>query len=262
MVVTERLPTANAESDRLTQPYESIWTRLVVDPVATPVARRLAIYHGVTPNRVTVTAGLIAIAAAACFATGLLRLGGALFILRFFVDCLDGKIARAQQTSSQRGAALDLMIDISGIILNFAALSWYLTTHDFLAVVTAFGVMASVSVFAWLVAYRKHLAERAKFSDGGGAGGRLQTNIPILRYWASWCESRDMMPIPYSVEAEIVSLGLLPLTGSPALAAIGLWIVLFFYLLAAIVNARRVWRIAGWLDADEIRVPTSHSSAP
>ena len=45
------------------------------------------------------------------------RLGGVLFLLRFFVDCMDGKVARAQGTSSTRGAALDLAADVGGIAL-------------------------------------------------------------------------------------------------------------------------------------------------
>lgn len=248
---------AHAESVRLTQPYETIWTRLVIDPIAVPVARFLAAYRGVTPNRVTLVAGALGVGAAACFASGLLRIGGALFLLRYFVDCLDGKIARLQRTTSQRGAALDQIVDIAGIVLNFAALAMYLVSHGYLPPAVAFGIMAAVALFSWLVAYRKQLAERAGMPDGGGAGGRLRTTVPVLRNWASWCERKDMMPIPYSVEAETTALGLLPLFGSPALAAVGLWLALCFYVPGAILNARRVWRIAGALDPVRLRDPTS-----
>ena len=103
-----------------------LWTFVAVDPFARPLSERLAARSAVTPNRVTTVALALGVAAAACFATGLLRAGGVLFVLRFFVDCLDGRVARLQGTSSARGAFLDLASDVVGVTAAFAALGWYL----------------------------------------------------------------------------------------------------------------------------------------
>ena len=229
--------------------HADIWTRLAVDPVAIPLARRLARVPGVTPNRITVTAGLLAVGAAVCFGNGLLRAGGALFILRFYVDCLDGTVARVQRSSSRRGAALDLLVDVTGISVCAAALTWHLVREGRTPLGVALFLLASIVVYNWLLAYRKQLAER--LGEGGDGGGRagVTTNVPILRSWLRLARRLDMNPVPYAVEAEIISFGLLPLVASERVAGAALWGTLAFYALAVLVNVRRVWRIAGALDA-------------
>lgn len=231
-----------------------IWTRLAVDPVAIPLARRLARVPGVTPNRITVTAGLLAVGAAVCFGNGLLRVGGALFILRFYVDCLDGTVARVQRSSSRRGAALDLLVDVTGVSVCAAALAWHLVREGRTPLGVGLFLLASIVVYNWLLAYRKQLADR--LGEGGDGGGRAAVatsvpNVPILRSWLRLARRLDMNPVPYAVEAEIVSFGLLPLLASERVAGAALWGTLAFYALASLVNARRVWRIAARLDERE-----------
>ncbi len=233
--------------------HADVWTRLAVDPIAIPIARRLARVRGVTPNRITVTAGLIAVAAAVCFGNGLLRAGGALFILRFYVDCLDGTVARVQRSSSRRGAALDLLVDVTGISICAASLTWHLVREGRTPLGVALFLLAAIVVYNWLLAYRKQLADR--LGEGGDGGGRATlrttTNVPVLRSWLALARRLDMNPVPYSVEAEILSFGLLPLLASERVAGAALWGTLAFYALAALVNVRRVWGIATRLDHRE-----------
>lgn len=90
------------------------WTVLLVDPLASRLVRLAAPYRWITPNRLTVTAFLLGVAAAACFAVAdypWLVAGAALFHLSFLVDCMDGKIARLKGMGSVFGAWLDYVID-------------------------------------------------------------------------------------------------------------------------------------------------------
>ena len=135
-----------------------IWTRFTVDPLATPLAAWLAKSRHVTPNRVTGVAILLAIGSAACFVAGLFRLGGVLFLLRFFVDCLDGKVARAQGSSSTRGAVLDLAADVGGIALVVTALSWTLLRRNDVNELVPVALLGAMVFYNWVLAYRKQLA--------------------------------------------------------------------------------------------------------
>lgn len=236
-----------SQPERLVKPYDQPFTGLVIDPLAEPLARRIAPIEWITPNRVTVLGGILGIGSATAFATGYLALGGALFILRFFADCLDGKIARAQHTASHRGAALDLMIDVTGILLNFAALSWYLVRVGDLSPSVALAMVGVVGLSNWLLQYRKQLAGRAGLGSGG-ANGRWHTSLPLLRAWTGWCQRRQMSPVPYLVEVEIMSLGVLPLFGLRTVVTLGVAAAAVCYLLVCLVNGRRIWRVAGYLD--------------
>lgn len=242
----------------LSKEREQMWTRWAVNPTAVPLARRIARTPWITPNRITMTAAVVALAGAACFATGQLRLGGLLFIVRFYIDCLDGKVARAQGSSSHRGAALDLIVDVAGIGLNLGALSWYLVSHHLADPPVTFLLMASVIFYNWALAYRKHIADRSAPGDGG-SDGRWTTRAPLLRTWVSWCQRVDMNPVPWAVEAEILVLGLFPLLLTPHAVGLGLWLGTCFYLVACVVNGRRVWRIAGALDVAAARLPTNNN---
>jgi phosphatidylglycerophosphate synthase len=224
-----------------------IWTRLVIDPLAGPLGRSMARWPGVTPNRVTGLAALAALASAACFATGLLRVGGALFLLRFFFDVCDGVVARAQAASSARGAFLDVATDVAGISLCFGALGWYLVRDADLSPALPLAVLGAVVFYNWILAYRKALAGSLGLGDGG-VMGNVSTQVPILRAWSALCVRLHMSPVPWAVEAETVALGLGPLLLPTRFVWIGFAVALAFYLLADLVNVRRVLRLTARAD--------------
>lgn len=159
-----------------------VWTRLVVDPLADPLARVLAPHPAVTPNRVTAFSGLLGVAAAACLAAGWLRLGGLLFLLRFFADCLDGKIARLQGSSSARGALLDVGTDVVCVTAAYAGLAWWAVRADRVEIAVAVGLLAALGAYGWALAHRKHLAALAGLGDGG-SGLLRRTDLPLLDPW-------------------------------------------------------------------------------
>lgn len=224
-----------------------IWTRLAVDPIATPLGRWLAHRRGVTPNRVTAVAMLLAVGSAACFAAGALQVGGLLFLLRFFVDCLDGNVAREQGSSSARGGALDLAADVGGIALVAASLSHYLVSSGAVPLGLALALLASMVFYNWALAYRKALARRTYGGDGG-ADHTVVPTTPIVRTWVAFCRRLNMSPVPWAVEVEILVLGIAPVLLAGPLHVWTFAIGLSFYLLADVVNMRRIWNIAGDLD--------------
>ena len=224
-----------------------IWTRIAVDPLATPLAARLARSRHVTPNRVTGVAILLAIGSAASFATGMFQLGGVLFLLRFFVDCLDGKVARAQGSSSTRGAVLDLAADVGGIALVVAALSWTLLRRNDVPELVPVALLGAMVFYNWVLAYRKELAAALGLGEGGADHTR-QVSVPVVRQWVAFCRRLNMSPVPWALEAEIGMLGLAPIFLTSEWVGYGLTAGLCFYLVADALNMVRLWRLAGRTD--------------
>ncbi len=75
---------------------------------------RLFLAIGLSPNSITVLAGLIGLVAAAGFGIGTYSAGvvaAVLFQLAAVIDCCDGEVARLTFTESQFGAWLDLVLD-------------------------------------------------------------------------------------------------------------------------------------------------------
>lgn len=101
------------------------WTVLLVDPLAAPVVRFLANHTRVTPNQLSFLAFVLGLGSAGAFLAAdykWLVLGAVLFYLAFYVDCLDGKIARLKGTGSTWGQWLDFIFDRIRIFLSILAL--------------------------------------------------------------------------------------------------------------------------------------------
>ena len=224
-----------------------IWTRLMVDPLAMPLATRLAKSRLVTPNRVTAVAIACAIGCAACFAVGAFRIGGALFLLRFFVDCMDGKVARTQGTSSTRGAVLDIAADVGGIALVTAALSWTLLRRDDVHELVP-GRAARGDALLQLGSGLPEEPRRGAGPRRRGADHTRQVDVPVVRQWVAFCRRLNMSPVPWALEAEIMMLGLAPLLLPSDWLGAGLALGLAFYVVADAVNMRRIWRLARMTD--------------
>lgn len=231
-------------------PLRDIWTRLAVDPLADPVALVLSRHRVVTPNRVTMVSGLLGVAAIACLATGHLAAGGLLSLLRFFADCVDGKVARAQGSGSARGALLDVATDVVCVVGAYAALTAWAVTEGHLHPLWAGALMAVLGWYGWALAHRKHLAALAGVGDGSSRLVDQEGSGP----WGAWlglCRRLHMRPVPWAVEVETLVLGLLPLLG-PGFAVPGLHLALLFYGGATVVNLARMARIAAALDARSV----------
>ncbi len=229
-----------------TGPRRTLWGKFAVDPAAEPLARWLAARSSVTPNRVTALAFGCSLAAAACFATGQLRIGGLLFLLRYFFDCVDGMVARNQHSGSSTGAAYDLTADVVGIHIVAAALAWHLAVEEGLSLAIAIGLLATIGVYNWSLSHRKALAAAAGLGDGG-SDHHWRSTVPGLRQWFAYAERTRTTAFPWVLEVEITVLGLGPLL-APGLM---LWIVpvgIAAYVAFISVNLARTKRITAHLD--------------
>jgi phosphatidylglycerophosphate synthase len=111
--------------ERTYKSRDAWWTVLLVDPVASRLVRLVAPYRWITPNMLSFIAFLFGMGAAACFALQdrwWLVAGAVLFHLSFVVDCMDGKVARLNDTGSMFGAWFDFMFDRVRVIICTVAL--------------------------------------------------------------------------------------------------------------------------------------------
>jgi phosphatidylglycerophosphate synthase len=238
--MTVQLP---REGRRVTE----LWTFVAVDPLARPLSERLARLRPVTPNRLTALALTLGLASAGCFVAGQPRVGGALFILRFFVDCLDGRVARLQGTCSTRGAFFDLAADVLGVTAAYASLGWFLVDAGHLDMGWVLALLGALGVYNWGLGQRKTLAAEAGLGTGGAAHRWSAGTSPVGR-WLAFCESRGVSAVPWAVECEIATLGLAPLLLPSDWLGASIAAALAFYVVADLLNARRTWRIATLLD--------------
>lgn len=91
--------------------YEPWRTIFFTDVVAIPVARLLAALK-VHPNLLTVISLILGLLPGALFALGHWVWAVILFEAAFFLDCLDGKVARMRQMTSALGAKLDVLSEM------------------------------------------------------------------------------------------------------------------------------------------------------
>lgn len=236
------------------KPLEAIWTRLVIDPIADRIVARLVDVPRVTPNRITLAAGILALGAALAFLTGHALLGGVLFQLRFLVDCLDGRLARARGTATTWGAALDLIVDTLGIVLCYWALASRLALDHVASPLLPGTLAALYGAYAWTLAHRKSL-------PGGGQhdwlqAGAVERPVGLRRRYVAAMARRGMVPTPYALEVETLALTLVPVfavlfisgTEWQTPVAVTLWCVCGFYLAASILNVARTFRLATRID--------------
>jgi phosphatidylglycerophosphate synthase len=128
------------------KPKDSWWTVFLVDPYASRLVRAVAGFRWVTPNRLTVLGTVLGLGSAACFALAdrwWLLAGVVLFHLSFVVDCMDGKLARLQDSGSIFGVWLDYIIDRFKVLTCGVALmgGLYRDTDRMVYLWLAFGVV-------------------------------------------------------------------------------------------------------------------------
>src|SRR4051794_14131375 len=85
---------------------------------------------GLTPDHLTLAGLLLAVAASVMIASGGLRGGLVLVILAALPDLLDGALAKASNSSSQRGAFFDSVADRVTDMLLLGGVAWYLASRD------------------------------------------------------------------------------------------------------------------------------------
>jgi phosphatidylglycerophosphate synthase len=139
------------------------WTVLLVDPLASRLLRVVGRAAWITPTRLTATAFLLGLAAAAALlraTPGWLVIGALLYHVSFVVDCMDGKIARLRGTGSIVGSWLDFALDRVRVFLATLALfgGQFLRTDDEIYLFAAVGV-TFLALFGYLNGAETHKAK-------------------------------------------------------------------------------------------------------
>lgn len=215
------------------------WTVLVIDPMAMRVLPRIVGRERITPARLTAAAAVLGVASTALFAAGQLVAGAICFELRFFLDCLDGKVARVRGVSSPRGAFFDFGCDVALIGSNLAALGWYLVNERGVTAALPLAVVVLCQALFWLLvydgAYAQQYARRRHDGEAvpsAGARSRIGT----------WLARRRLVAAPRTVELETVVLFLAPLTGSTRLLVAAYVVALAYYAVASTRLAVLIYR--------------------
>lgn len=180
------------------KPLDSAWTVLLVDPPGVRVLAWMVGRPWITPLRLTVAAQLVGVVATAAFALDLLALGAVLFELRFFVDCLDGKLARLRGQTSHLGAALDANSDKVVVLASYVALA-----------AAAGEPWAAVAVAG---TYPLHFVLRdqrdARYAEAGLDKPVVAMSLGGV---AGWLRARRIFPTLTTIEVEHVALFVVPL---------------------------------------------------
>jgi CDP-diacylglycerol--glycerol-3-phosphate 3-phosphatidyltransferase len=126
---------------------------------------------GMTPDHLTLIGLVVGAAAAVAIGAGALRAGLLLVILAALPDLLDGALAKASNSASQRGAFFDSVIDRVTDALLLGGVAWYLaSTESAHTVLLPFAVMAVSSI----VSYERAKAESLGLYAKGGLMERAE----------------------------------------------------------------------------------------
>ena len=165
-----------------------------------------------TPDHLTVAGLVIAVGAAIAIGAGYLPLGLLLVILAALPDLLDGALAKASNTSSQRGAFFDSVIDRVTDALLFGGVAWYFIGEHSPHIALLPLAVSSVSS---VISYERAKAESLGLSAKGGLMERAERII-------------------------LLCLGLL----FPVLLLPIMWVMLVLVSITAVQSFVKVWRQA------------------
>ena len=129
-----------------------------------------------TPDHLTILGLLVGVGAAVAIGFGRLWLGLALVILAGLPDLLDGALAKATGTSSQRGAFFDSTVDRVTDSLLLGGIGWHFAlTEDPRLVLLPFAVASMSSI----ISYQRAKAESLGIDAKGGLMERAERIIAI-----------------------------------------------------------------------------------
>ena len=183
------------------KPRDYWWTVLFVDPIAFPLTKFLARKRWVSADAVTWISLFLGLPMGLFYATGErwgLIAGAVCWYLAFLTDCIDGKLARALQTSSPKGKVLDEIADGGRRLSGALGLTYYLyLNHPGRAFLlgAAYGVLAFY--FGQISGGTRPDAPRTR------AGGR----------WSQWLARHRLLPTPGAPDIAALVFFVGPLTG-------------------------------------------------
>lgn len=204
-------------SNEFVREQNALTTVTLVDPIAIPLSSFLA-RIGVSPNTITLASGLTSILIAILFADGgriTLAAGGAVFYLSFLFDCIDGKVARRTNTTSEFGAKFDLYLDYvrKPLILPGLLYGHFYLTYGVRGL--AFGILLVGLHYAGHLAYNRlvrantSVQKREHLPAGGYESRELSALNRYLKNHGVYCT-------PYTKpDEQFVLFVIMPLLGLP-----------------------------------------------
>ena len=185
--------------------------RAPVEKAVKPIGDRLRRTR-LTTDHLTVVGLLVALLAAVAICLGWHAVGLLLVILAALPDLLDGALAKASNTSSQRGAFFDSVIDRVTDALLFGGVAWHFASEE--SAHLALLPMA-VALMSSVISYERAKAESLGLSAKGGIMERAERII-------------------------LLCLGLL----FPVILIPIMWIMLILVTVTAVQRFVKVWRQA------------------
>jgi CDP-diacylglycerol--glycerol-3-phosphate 3-phosphatidyltransferase len=185
--------------------------RAPVERAVKPIGDRLRRTR-LTPDHLTVIGLVVAVGASVAIGLGWFAVGLLLVILAALPDLLDGALAKASNTSSQRGAFFDSVIDRVTDALLFGGVAWYFAGEESAHVAL---LPMAVALMSGVISYERAKAESLGLSAKGGIMERAERIICLC-------------------------LGLL----FPVILIPIMWIMLALVTLTAVQRFVKVWRQA------------------
>ena len=149
--------------------------RAPVDKAVKPIGALLRRTR-LTPDHLTVVGLLVGVAAAVAIGFGQLRLGLLLVILAALPDLLDGALAKASGSSSQRGAFFDSTVDRVTDALLLGGIAWHFASTESPHLTLLPFAVSSVSA---VISYQRAKAESLGIDAKGGLMERAERIIAL-----------------------------------------------------------------------------------
>ncbi|MFT7609769.1 MAG: CDP-diacylglycerol--glycerol-3-phosphate 3-phosphatidyltransferase [Candidatus Aldehydirespiratoraceae bacterium] len=154
--------------------FDGNW-RSTVDKGLTPIGHSLR-RTGITADAITVVGILMAGVAAFTIGAGYMRVGFLFLLLTGIPDALDGAVARASGTGSDRGAFFDSVSDRLTDGLLFGGVAWHLASTEPGRIMM---LPVAIMGLAMFISYQRAKAESLGFDAKGGIMERAERIIVL-----------------------------------------------------------------------------------
>jgi len=154
--------------------FDGNW-RTAVDKGLTPIGHSLR-RAGVSADVITFIGIAMATVAALTIGAGYLRVGFLFLLLTGIPDALDGAVARASGTGSDRGAFFDSVSDRLTDALLFGGVTWYLASNEPGRIMM---LPVAIMALAMFISYQRAKAESLGFDAKGGIMERAERIIVL-----------------------------------------------------------------------------------
>jgi len=154
--------------------FDGNW-RTTVDKGLMPIGHSLR-RTGITADVITVTGIVMATVAAVTIGAGHMRVGFLFLLLTGIPDALDGAVARASGTGSDRGAFFDSVSDRLTDGLLFGGVAWHLASTEPGRIMM---LPVAIMGLAMFISYQRAKAESLGFDAKGGIMERAERIIVL-----------------------------------------------------------------------------------